>query len=261
MRRGDKRTMTTIKIKLVMRRRIAIHSLSSPRGEKMIGLEAGLIQENRVRLFRRYTRRFGAMCALTFVAILAKPGYADSLFPIKKANAGLKGSTASARYSLLSDVKARNVGDLLTVTVSESTSAKSQAETKAATNESVSAFAGTGLFARLLKDFALTANNSRNANGSGQTTRTGSFTTTLAVIVKEVLPNGILKIEGIRSIQVNKETQKIGFSGLVRPEDITGDNSVPSFLIAQVELIYQGKGMIGDTQHPGILTRIFRFIF
>ncbi len=261
MKTLDPKTCRTIPIRFALRRRNVIHSLTPPRGEREKRLEESLMPLLYSRPLRRNARRFRALCGLTLLAALAPRTQADSLFPVKKANEGLRNSASSTYYSLLSDVRARNVGDVLTVTISESTSASSQAATKASKDESISGFAGTGLFTRLFKDFALTANNSRSANGSGQTTRSGTFNTTISVVVKEVLPNGVLKIEGSRLIQVNKETQKIGFTGLVRPEDIAGDNSVASSLIAQVELLYEGKGMVGDTQHPGILTKIFRYLF
>ena len=85
--------------------------------------------------------------------------------------------------------------------------------------------------------------------------------TTLSVLVKESLPNGTLRIEGSRIIGINRETQKVTFSGIVRPEDIAADNSIPSNLIADVAVHYDGKGILGDTQRPGILTRMFRFLF
>ena len=162
------------------------------------------------------------LCALALVVSVTKTSRADSLFPVKKASEGLRGSSASARYSLISDVRARNVGDLLIVTVSETTSATSQATTKVSKDENVSAFGGTGLFTRLFKDLAATANNSRAANGTGQTSRTGSFTTTLSAVVKEVLPNGNLKIEGSRSIQVNKENAENRVHGYCSPRRRVG---------------------------------------
>ena len=60
---------------------------------------------------------------------------------------------------------------------------------------------------------------------------------------------------------VNRETQRVTFTGIVRPEDIGQDNSIPSTLIASVEVRYDGKGAIGDTTRVGILSRIFKFLF
>ncbi len=184
---------------------------------------------------------------------------AQSLFPTKQATQQTSGSVGSA--SLFSDVKAHNVGDILNITIEENTSAQSTATTKTSNDDTVSAFGGTGLFARFFKDLALTATNNRTNNGTGQTSRSGSLTTTLSVTVKEVLPNNVLVIEGKRLIGVNRETQRVTFTGQVRPEDITSDNTVPSNLIAGVEVHYDGKGVVGQAQRRGILSTIFHFLF
>ena len=198
--------------------------------------------------------------AMLASAWLCRAG-ADSLYPAKEASKSTQGSSSSGAASLFSDTRAHNVGDLLTITIAENTTAQSSAESKTSKDESVNGFGGTGLFDRLFKQLSMTATNSRTGNGSGSTTRSGTLVTTLSVLVKEVLPNGTLRVEGSRSIGINKETQKVTFSGIVRPEDVATDNSVPSNLIASVEIRYDGKGTVGDTQKPGILTRIFRYIF
>jgi flagellar L-ring protein precursor FlgH len=186
---------------------------------------------------------------------------ADSLFPVQEATKALRGSSSAGAASLFSDTRAHSVGDILTVTIAESTSASSTATTKTSHDDSVSAFGGTGLLQRFIRDLSLTANNSRSGSGTGSTTRAGSLTTTLSVVVKEVLPNNTLRIEGTRLVGINRETQRVTFVGVVRPEDIAPDNTVPSNLIAGVEVRYDGKGIVGDTQRPGILSRIFRFLF
>jgi flagellar L-ring protein precursor FlgH len=189
------------------------------------------------------------------------PVWADSLFPAKEASKALTGSSAARSASLYSDSRAREVGDVLTITIAENTSAQSSANTKTAHDDSVTGFGGTGLFNRLFKSLSFSANQSRAGNGTGQTTRSGSLVTTLSVVVKDVLPNGTMRVEGSRSIGINRETQRVVFSGLVRPEDVGPDNTVASTQIASVEVRYDGRGIVGDTQRPGILSRIFRFLF
>jgi flagellar L-ring protein precursor FlgH len=187
--------------------------------------------------------------------------HADSLFPAKKAKSALQGSSSASMASLFSDIRAHSVGDVLTITIAETTSAQSSANTKTSQDDNVSTFGGTGLIQRFFRDLSLTAVNSRSGNGAGQTTRSGSLTTTLSVTVKEVLPNNTLRIEGSRMVGINRETQRVTFIGIVRPEDINSDNTVPSNLIAGVEVHYDGKGIVSDQQKPGVLARIFRFLF
>ena len=204
-----------------------------------------------------------AVASLMAAALLSGDAVsrADSLFPTKAANKALTGSTAARSASLYSDSRAHEVGDVLTITISENTSAQASANTKTAHDDTVSAFGGTGLFDRIFRSLSLSATNSRSGTGTGQTTRSGTLTTTLSVVVKEVLPNGTMRVEGSRMVGINRETQHVVFSGLVRPEDVGADNSVASTQIAGVEVHYDGKGIVGDTQRPGILARIFKFLF
>ena len=186
---------------------------------------------------------------------------ADSLFPVKEVKKTLRGSTNTNLASLYADVHARSVGDLLTVTISETTTAKATAASKTSKDENVGGITSTGLFNQLFRSLNMTAGSNRSANGTGETGRTGTITTTISVQVKEILDNGILKIEGSRLITINKETQRVTLTGLIRPEDITQDNSIISSLIADAQVKYDGKGIVGDTQKMGFLTRIFRLIF
>jgi len=198
------------------------------------------------------------MLALVASAWMAR---SDSLFPIKEANKAIRGSKSSTMSSLFTDARAHNVDDILFVTIAESTTAQSSANTKFSQDENVGILNGTGLFNRLFNGLSLSAGQSRGGNGAGQTTRTGTLITALSVTVKEVLANGTLRIEGSRNVAINNETQRVVFSGLVRPEDITRENTIPSTLVADAAIRYDGKGLIGNTQKPGLLTRIFRYLF
>lgn len=200
---------------------------------------------------------FAAFALITSVRL----AYADSLFPVKPAGLAERGSSSSSAAALFSDTRAHNVGDPLSVVISETTNAQSSAGTKAAQDDSVSFNGGAGLFQRLFKALTFSVNNSRAANGTGSTNRSGSLVTNLSVLVKEVLPNGTLRIEGSRLMGINKETQRVTFHGIVRPEDIGPDNTIASNLVADVEVRYDGKGVVGDTQRPGLLSRVFQFLF
>ena len=198
-------------------------------------------------------------CAASLLALSAVGVRAQSLFPLDDADRA--SATNSSSASLFTDLRAHNVGDILTITIIENTTAQSTASTKISQNDSVSAFGGTGLVQRFLKDLSLTATNSTAGGGDGTTSRSGTLITTLSVMIKEVLPNNTLRIEGSRLIGINRETQSVRLVGIVRPEDIRFDNTIPSNLIAGVEVHYDGKGIIGTSQRPGILSKIFRFLF
>ena len=169
------------------------------------------------------------------------------------------GSLWNTGSNLVEDVKARRVGDLLTIIVQENTTASSAATTKSDKSDSANFAGGTGMLRRFLKDFGASAQASHS--GTGATTRSGSLAAKLTVVVKEVLPNGNLAVEGEQMITINKETQKVVIAGIVRPQDIQQDNSVLSPLVANATIQYDGKGTVGDRQRKGIIGRIFDLIF
>ena len=80
-------------------------------------------------------------------------------------------------------------------------------------------------------------------------------------MVAEVLPSGILRVEGEKIISVNNEEQVMVLSGLVRPRDISSDNEVLSSKIAQMRVDYYGKGTVGEAQYGGWLGRILRILW
>jgi flagellar L-ring protein precursor FlgH len=170
----------------------------------------------------------------------------------------------SAKNSFLfGDNKATRVGDVLTLIISESATASSKADTKSSKAESTNTDRGkgTGLL-KILNQFPeIALNTSQDSKASGSTTRTGSLTARISVTVKAVMPNGNLFVEGTRDVKANSESQKLVFSGIVRPEDVGPSNTVPSYLVADAKAELQGKGTVGDKQRKGIVTRILGWLF
>lgn len=150
------------------------------------------------------------------------------------------------------------VGDLLTIIVVEQAKATQQAETSNGKKGSVAAGPGTGILNGLPQMGASWDSSDR---GSGSTTRGGSLNAKITVEVKEVNPNGILRVEGRQVIKVNGEEQILSVSGLARALDIAPDNTILSNCISDAVIEYQGKGTIGDTQKSGIITKFFHWLF
>lgn len=161
--------------------------------------------------------------------------------------------------SLYADRKAVKEGDVLTVLIYESTTATSRADTKTSKADSASTKPGVGPLLSLLPEWSLSGKT--NSQASGSTTRSGTLVGKISVVVKEVLPNGNLKVEGTRTVGVNGEKEKIVLTGIVRPEDISAENTVPSTAIAQAEIHYEGKGPVGSKQREGLLTKLLKWLF
>jgi len=165
-----------------------------------------------------------------------------------------------ASNSLYADLKARQVGDLLTVLIVENDSASKQASTSTDRNSSVSAGIPhlLGLEGKLPVDgnAMLGADFKNGFAGNGSTTRKGQLNASLTVQVIDTYPNGNLKIRGGKEVMVNSEVQIVYLTGIVRPVDISATNTVQSTKILNARISYTGNGALGDKQEPGWLMRI-----
>ncbi|MBF0152648.1 MAG: flagellar basal body L-ring protein FlgH [Magnetococcales bacterium] len=163
---------------------------------------------------------------------------------------------SSDRNTLFLDNKARNVGDLVTVAITEDASAKKDAQTNLKRNgeDDISLGGLFGITAALQKGMsdkfvdAAKIKSNHTFSGQGSTTRSGNLKATISCVVTEVMPNGNLRVEGRRDITVNNENQFIILSGVIRPEDISADNSVLSSKIADARIEYSGDGDVNDQQ-------------
>ncbi len=162
-------------------------------------------------------------------------------------------------WSLYADRKAIKEGDVLTVLIYESTTASSRADTKTSKSDSASTKPGVGPLLSLLPEWSVSGKTGSQASGS--TTRSGTLVGKISVLVKEVLPNGNLKVEGTRSVGVNGEKEKIVLTGIVRPEDVSAENTIASTAIAEAEIHYEGKGPVGSKQREGLLTKLLKWLF
>ena len=166
---------------------------------------------------------------------------------------------SSSSQSLTADCRAHKVGDTITILVQESSTASSTASTKTSKSEAYAFNGLTGGLHGLLGP--LGSSDSSSLNGSGQTSRSGSLITTMSAMVKTVLPNGDLMIQGTRLITVNKEKENIVLTGEVRPQDISPNNTVSSVSLANATITYQGKGPVSKQTHGGLLGRLFGWLF
>jgi len=173
-------------------------------------------------------------------------------------SSGMAKSLWKDDYNPYSEHKARGIGDIVTINISESASATQDATTTNSENSNNNATAGTGFMSFLPLG---TSKTSTGYNGSGKTTRSNKFTTTITARITEILGNGIYKIIGKRELNLNNETETITVSGIIRDQDISRDNYIDSTKIAEAKILYSGKGVVADSQKPGLITRILQSIF
>lgn len=176
------------------------------------------------------------------------------------ANGSLFSRTHQGNF-LFTDQRAMRGGDILTINVVEDANAKRGARTElgrdAEVGLAITSFLG---LIKLLGDDIMDPELLRGAQksdflGRGETSRTDHVRATVPAMVKQVLPNGNLFIEGHRVILVNDEEHHFYVSGVIRPVDILDDNSVDSSRIADAEIEFTGRGVISEKQNPGWLQR------
>jgi len=172
--------------------------------------------------------------------------------------------TETGSDMLFVDMRAREVGDLVTVRISESPTGSLSAKTETSRDSSIEAGIPNllGIAERYGANHSLDEENLFKANfkpsftGEGTNERNGSLDAYITARVVQVLPNRNLRILGKQEIKVNNETQYIALSGIIRPHDIDTNNEVQSCYIADARIDYSGKGIIADKQRPGWLMRV-----
>lgn len=179
---------------------------------------------------------------------------------------------------------AHHKGDVLRITVNETMQGQYSASTT--TNKSIAAstdkislplvdvFAGPVLgkilgaanasFGKNIIDGGLGANTvgaKEASSGDGTAKTAGSFTGTLSVIVTDVDANGNLTVRGTRDVRVNKEVQKMVLTGVVRADDVTPENTVPSDRIANANIEADGKGAVAAKTRRSLLNKILDWLY
>lgn len=168
--------------------------------------------------------------------------------------------------SLFGNRRARNVGDILTVIVQVDENAEMQNSLDRARSNSedfnVNALFGLPQYANgTLPEGANLApavqlTRGQNASGSGTISRQEKITLRLAAQVVQKLPNGHLMVEGTQRIRVNHETRDLRLRGIVRPDDITRNNTIVHDKVASADILYTGHGQIAQSTGPRKGSRI-----
>ena len=159
----------------------------------------------------------------------------------------------------LKDQRASEVGDIITVEVSQSDTATLNNNTKAVSansDDAASGFTFLGLENSLHKVLPSSVNPSNlfsfgstsTVNGTGTLARNETVTINIAAMVTQKLPNGNLVITGSQEMRVNSELRQISVKGIIRPQDIASGNTINSDQIAEARIVYGGRGTLSDAQ-------------
>ena len=160
--------------------------------------------------------------------------------------------------SLVSNIKARKAGDLITIIITESAQANAGSKTKA--NNKSETRGGPALgWLDFIKPWDMTVEN--KYLGDGNTQRSGSLRAEISARIVEILENGDFRLEGTRMVNINGEKQLIEITGFCRARDIGADNTILSTYISDAQIAYNGSGIINDTAQPGVVTRVLNWLF
>jgi flagellar L-ring protein precursor FlgH len=164
--------------------------------------------------------------------------------------------------SLYTDIKAHKVGDVITVLIYESSDASSQTETKTQKDSKASAEGGPGIGSLdFIPLFGASGENQSTFNGKGENLRNQSLRAKMSVTVVAIKDNGDLVIKGSRTVGISKDKEVMSLTGVCRQKDVTASNTIDSYLIADAEISYTGKGVANSTSRPGIITRFINWLF
>lgn len=168
--------------------------------------------------------------------------------------------------SFFKDQRANRVGDILTVMIdiNDQADLTNRTDKSRTTQENMAAPNFLGLEEKLPKFLPgnpqlgslLNLNGSNNHSGDGTIGREEEIRLKLAAIVTQVLPNGNLVINGNQQMRVNYEMRQVSIDGVIRPEDISSNNTITSDQIAEARISYGGQGELSDIQQPRVGTQV-----
>lgn len=163
-----------------------------------------------------------------------------------------------AQQSLYSDVKANRVGDVITVVLTENISGSSSTDARTKSNTSGQASSSvSGNFIPFEPYFGADASVDYNSNEQMTANQQQLLTGTLSVRIERITDNGDLIVQGNRSTEINGELHQISLQGVVRPNDVDDLNRVPSYRIADAEIVYRKKGGLRQEKHkPGLVRKM-----
>jgi flagellar L-ring protein FlgH len=212
--------------------------------------------------------KYGAMACLFLLleACTPLPQRDPAFAPVKPEDLRPPLQNSGAIYQsgydmrLFEDNKARRVGDILTILLTEQTQANKKNDLNANKETSMTVSAPTiwGVEAATIfgKDVETEVKSAKEFKGDGQANQSNSLTGDISVTVTEVLPNGNLKVRGEKRVTLNEGDEFVRLSGIVRPVDIDTNNRISSSKVADATIMYTGSGAVANSSKMGWVSRL-----
>ncbi len=166
------------------------------------------------------------------------------------------------RVGLFSDITAKYIGDVLTIELIENTNGSATSNTNSSKDNKVELpgpiLAGNAVKKEGVEILENKFNGERQFNGQGTSSMNSSFNGRISVTVADVLPNKNLLVRGEKLMMLNQSDEYIRFIGIVRPQDISQENTVKSTRVANVHMAYGGQGDLAAANKMGALGRFFQ---
>jgi flagellar L-ring protein FlgH len=164
------------------------------------------------------------------------------------------------RANIFDDVRAVKIGDVITVQIS----IDDKATFGNSTDRSLQSQINTGFNFQLTQNQTMTqfepqytSSSDSSTNGQGSIDRSEKIQLSIAAVVTDVLPNGNLIISGSQEVRVNFELRLLHVAGIVRPQDISRENTIAYDKIAEARISYGGRGRIMEVQQPAVIQQIY----
>ena len=194
---------------------------------------------------------------------VTRPGYVPVSMPMPERRVEIQQANSlwmSGRKSFFKDQRAGSVGDILTVLVDIQDNAKLENKSQKikSADESLGVPGLFGFESHLNKvlpnavdpEALIGTESSTRDIGNGKIERKEDVQLKVAAVVTQILPNGNLVIHGRQQVRISNERRDLEVAGIIRPEDITTQNSIGYEKIAEARIAYGGQGMLTDTNRP-----------
>jgi len=170
---------------------------------------------------------------------------------------------------LYADDVARQIGDILTIKVTEDSKVdnkakrdlKKEVDKSAAFDGNLGIVTDSSNILPRIPGFTMAAESTNELKGKADYKDERSFVDCITVVVVDIMPNSNLVVMGTRNRDIGGDKQVIEISGIVRPSDIAFDNTVNSEQVANFCISSKLAGVAEPYTRPGWLGTIFDIIW